>query len=127
MAVTAPDSPPASLSLSFPPRAPIVRDHDGLALSSRNTFLSAPERAHALAISEGLSAARELFIGGERRASPLVEVALAVMEARVSRLDYVEVRDAGTLEHVEHISRPVVILAAAFVGATRLVDNMRLG
>jgi pantoate--beta-alanine ligase len=106
---------------------PIVRDHDGLALSSRNTFLSAPERAHALAISEGLSAARELFIGGERRASPLVEVALAVMKARVSRLDYVEVRDAGTLERVDHISHPAVILAAAFVGATRLVDNLRLG
>jgi pantoate--beta-alanine ligase len=106
---------------------PIVREQDGLAMSSRNGYLSAPERAHALAIFEGLTAARDLFSAGERRADALVDVARTAMKDRVSRVDYVEVRDADTLDPVEQLSAPAVILAAAFVGATRLIDNMRLG
>lgn len=106
---------------------PIVREPDGLALSSRNVYLSAPERASAIAIFQGLSAAREGFAAGERLASALVDTALTTMKDRVSRIDYVEVRDAYTLEHIERIGGPAVILAAAFVGATRLIDNLRLG
>jgi pantoate--beta-alanine ligase len=106
---------------------PIVREPDGLALSTRNAFLSVEERAHALAVSEGLSAASELFAAGERRADALVDAALTTMKDRLSRIDYVEVRDADTLEHVEHLGGPAVILAAAYAGATRLIDNMRLG
>ena len=106
---------------------PIVREPDGLALSSRNVYLSARERASAIAIFQGLSAAREGFAAGERLASALVDTALTTMKDRVSRIDYVEVRDAYALEHIERIGGPAVILAAAFVGATRLIDNLRLG
>ena len=106
---------------------PIVREPDGLALSSRNAYLSTSERAHAVAIFQGLSEAGARFAAGERLAGALVEAALTRMRDRVTRIDYVELRDAGTLEHVEHISGPAVILAAAYVGATSLIDTLRLG
>jgi len=106
---------------------PTVRQPDGLAMSSRNAYLSESERVRALAISQGLSAARERFAAGERDAGALVAVALAVVRDRVDRLDYVEIRDADSLHPVERVDRPAVILAAAYVGATRLIDNMRIG
>jgi pantoate--beta-alanine ligase len=106
---------------------PTVREPDGLAMSSRNAYLSPPERARALAISQGLSAARDRFAAGERDAGRLEAAASDAMKDRVDRVDYVEVRDAGSLRRVERLDHPAVILAAAFVGATRLIDNMRLG
>jgi pantoate--beta-alanine ligase len=106
---------------------PTVREADGLAMSSRNTYLSPTERTRALAISQGLSAARERFAAGERDAAALVNVALAPIKERVDRIDYVEIRDADSLRPVERLDRPSVILAAVHVGATRLIDNMRLG
>ncbi len=106
---------------------PTVREADGLAMSSRNTYLSPTERTRALAISQGLLAARERFAAGERDAAALVGVALAAIKERVDRIDYVEIRDADSLRPVERLERPSVILAAAHVGATRLIDNMRLG
>jgi len=105
---------------------PTLREQDGLAMSSRNAYLSPAERGRALAIFQGLSAARERFTGGERQSDALVEVAQAAMKDRVDRVDYVEIRDADSLRPVEHLDAPAVILAAAFVGATRLIDNMRL-
>jgi pantoate--beta-alanine ligase len=105
---------------------PTLREQDGLAMSSRNAYLSPAERGRALAIFQGLSAARERFAAGERQADALVELALAAMKDRVDRVDYVEIRDADSLRPVEHLDAPAVILAAAFVGATRLIDNMRL-
>jgi pantoate--beta-alanine ligase len=106
---------------------PTVREPDGLAMSSRNAFLSPANRARAVAIFQGLCAARDRHAAGERGAAELVESALAVMEGRLDRIDYVEVRDADTLAPVARLDRPGVILAAAFLGATRLIDNMRLG
>ena len=107
---------------------PTVREPDGLAMSSRNVYLSPPERERALGISRGLLAARERFVAGERDAGALVAVALAVlMKDGVDRIDYVELRDADSLRSVERLDNPAVMLAAAFVGATRLIDNMRLG
>ena len=105
---------------------PTVREPDGLAMSSRNAYLSPPERLRALAISQGLSAARERFVAGERDAVALVAAALATLKDRVDRIDYVEIRDADSLRPVERLDRPAVILVAAYVGATRLIDNMRL-
>jgi pantoate--beta-alanine ligase len=104
-----------------------VREPDGLAMSSRNAYLSPSDRARALAISQGLSAARQRFAAGERDAVALVAVALDAIKDRVDRIDYVEIRDADSLRPVERMDRPAVILAAAHVGATRLIDNMRLG
>ncbi|HEX4149612.1 MAG TPA: pantoate--beta-alanine ligase [Pirellulales bacterium] len=103
---------------------PIVRDHDGLALSSRNVYLSAGEREQALFINRGLRAARELFAGGERRLAVIAQRLREVLAgAPALRPDYAVVVDADTLAAVERAQRPVVALVAARVGATRLIDN----
>jgi pantoate--beta-alanine ligase len=106
---------------------PTVREPDGLAMSSRNAYLSPTERTQALAISQGLWAARERFTAGEREASVLAIAALAIIQERVDRIDYVEIRDADSLRPVDRLDRPAVLLAAVYVGATRLIDNVRLG
>jgi len=106
---------------------PTVRESDGLAMSSRNAYLSPVDRVRALAISQGLNAARECFTTGERAAQALAAVALDTIKDRVDRIDYVEVRDAESLRSIDRLDRPAVILAAVYVGATRLIDNMRLG
>jgi pantoate--beta-alanine ligase len=103
---------------------PIVREPDGLALSSRNAYLSAEQRAQALALSRGLAAAEALAKGGERDAARLVAAARAPLEAApLARIDYVELRDAAELTAVERLERPAVLAIAAFVGTTRLIDN----
>jgi pantoate--beta-alanine ligase len=106
---------------------PTVREPDGLALSSRNAYLSASDRQRAAALFAGLSAAKVLAEKGERRASVLLDVALAEMAARVDRIDYLEVRAAEDLKPLDRIDRPAVMLVAAFVGGTRLIDNLRMG
>jgi pantoate--beta-alanine ligase len=106
---------------------PTVREPDGLAKSSRNAYLSPTERGRALAISQCLAAAHERFLAGEKEAGALVAVALATLKDRVDRVDYVEIRDAESLRPVERLDRPAVMLIAVFVGATRLIDNARLG
>lgn len=106
---------------------PTVREPDGLAMSSRNAYLSAPDRARATAIYRGLTAARDLWTKGERKAAGLVAAARASVETGVDRIDYLEIRDAQSLRPVDEISAPAVMLAAAHVGTTRLIDNIRLG
>ena len=105
---------------------PIVREPDGLAMSSRNAYLSPDERRRARALSRGLNAARARAEAGERDAAALVAIARGALEAEVDRVDYVELRDADTLEPVARLERGAVLLVAAFVGATRLIDNQRL-
>jgi pantoate--beta-alanine ligase len=103
---------------------PIVREADGLAMSSRNAYLSPAERADALTLSRGLSAAATLFANGERRAPALVAAAESeVACAATARIDYVELRDAVTLESVERVTRPALLALAVFIGKTRLIDN----
>jgi pantoate--beta-alanine ligase len=107
---------------------PTVREPDGLAMSSRNKYLSPDERQRALALSRALTAARTLFEGGERRAAALLDSARSLVSAGVTRLDYLELRDADALTPVvDRLDRPAVMALAAFVGATRLIDNVRLG
>jgi pantoate--beta-alanine ligase len=107
---------------------PIVREPDGLAMSSRNKYLSPEERQRALALSRGLFAAHALFDSGERSAQTLVAAARAPIAAAATRVDYVEVRDAESLRPIaERVEGPSVIAVAAFVGPTRLIDNVRLG
>ena len=105
---------------------PIVREPDGLAMSSRNAYLSPEERRRALALSRGLVAARRRAESGERDASALVAAARAPLEGQVDRIDYVELRDAATLAPVPRLEREGILLVAAFVGKTRLIDNLRL-
>ncbi len=105
---------------------PTVREPDGLAMSSRNAYLSPDERARALSLSRGLGAARARFAAGERDAAALVAAARAALDGQVDRVDYVELRDAETLAPVTRLEREGVLLIAAFVGKTRLIDNARL-
>lgn len=104
---------------------PTVRDADGLALSSRNAYLSASERALAVRLSAGLADAGAAFAAGERSAVVLRSFVLARLEEPGIEVDYVELRDAETLAAVEP-ARPAVILAAIRVGGTRLIDNLVL-
>jgi pantoate--beta-alanine ligase len=107
---------------------PTVRERDGLAMSSRNKYLSPEERQRALALSRGLRAASAFFDGGERDAAKLVAAAQAEIAPAATRIDYVELRDAVTLAPItERVAGPAVIAVAAFVGTTRLIDNRRLG
>ncbi len=102
---------------------PIVREPDGLAMSSRNAYLSAEDRPRALALSQGLEAAARAMSAGERSPRRLEAIARAPLEAANLRVDYVEARDAMSLAPIEEPQGPIVIAVAAFVGATRLIDN----
>jgi len=106
---------------------PTVREPDGLAMSSRNKFLSPAERARAAAISAALFSARERWRSGVTDAAALVAEVSAALAEPVARIQYVEIRDADTLETLATVDRPAVMAVAAFVGTTRLIDNVRLG
>jgi pantoate--beta-alanine ligase len=104
---------------------PIARDRDGLALSSRNSYLSRSERATATSLFRSIELARLLVAGGERRAQ-LIEkrVTQLLLDAGVSKVDYAAVVDPFTLEKVRYIDSEVRIAIAAWVGNTRLIDNL---
>jgi pantoate--beta-alanine ligase len=107
---------------------PIVREADGLALSSRNRYLSPGERVQALSIIRGLREARAAFAAGERDPKALAERCRNAIGRGGLRQDYVELRDPETLRPLagpaDESSR---LLVAAFAGSTRLIDNVRLG
>jgi len=104
---------------------PIVREADGLALSSRNAYLSAEQRRAALALSRGLAAAETAFRGGERSSATLLAIARAPIEAESpARIDYVELRDADELTpFADRVDRRAVLALAVYMGTTRLIDN----
>jgi pantoate--beta-alanine ligase len=109
---------------------PIVREADGLALSSRNAYLSAPDRQRALALSRGLAAAWRAFGGGERRASTLRTLAREQVEAAADSIDYVEIADADSLAPFEGdapVGGRALVAIACRIGGTRLIDNVVLG
>jgi pantoate--beta-alanine ligase len=109
---------------------PTIREEDGLAMSSRNAYLSEEERARALSISRGLLAAEAAFKAGERKVAHLLDLVRAhVSEPMkgVDRLQYLELVDAQTLDpHAGEVDRTVALCLAAYVGATRLIDNVVL-
>jgi pantoate--beta-alanine ligase len=109
---------------------PIVREPDGLAMSSRNAYLAPDERTRALGISRGLSAAVAAFAGGERRAKDLRALALRPVEAAATSVDYVTLAHVDTLEPLDDAAQAperVLLAVACRVGATRLIDNVVLG
>lgn len=107
---------------------PIVREPDGLALSSRNAYLDPDERRQALALSRGIRAAEAIFAAGERRAAELVAAARReLLSSTLARVDYVELRDAESLEPIDTVDAPAVLALAVFFGKTRLIDNTVLG
>lgn len=106
---------------------PTIREPDGLAMSSRNRYLSPSERAQAAALSRGLRLAAQRAADGERQTATLVAAIHQVLaEAGIDRIDYVGVVDPDTLEPVPELTCPAVVLIAARVGATRLIDNWRI-
>lgn len=106
--------------------APIVREADGLAMSSRNVYLSPEERARSLALSRALEGCRSLFATGERDAAAY-RALLARAGERGVELEYGEVIDPDTLLPVDRVETGTVCLIAGRVGATRLIDNIILG
>ena len=107
---------------------PIVREADGLALSSRNRYLDAEQRARAGAIYQGLRAADAAYRSGERDRDALENAARSRIAARFDSIDYVTLADAETLQVAENVTqRNVVLLVAARLGKTRLLDNAVLG
>lgn len=106
---------------------PIVREKDGLAMSSRNAYLSTEERSAALSLSQGIFAAQEAFKNGEKSAGKLIQIAEEMIKAaKLPRIDYLKVCDATTLKEIKTIDRPARLLVAAYLGKTRLIDNCRL-
>ena len=107
---------------------PIVREPDGVAMSSRNAYLSDAQRAQGTALHQGLTAARARYAAGERDTAALLAAARAPIEAAdLARLDYLELRDADTLAPIDLVDRPAVLAVAAHFGSTRLIDNTVLG
>jgi pantoate--beta-alanine ligase len=103
---------------------PIVREPDGLALSSRNVYLSAEERKQALVLSRSLRAVKQLVATGERDAEKLAAAARAVFAGEPAvRADYIALVDWSTLEPVEMAAPGTLYAVAAWVGETRLIDN----
>jgi pantoate--beta-alanine ligase len=106
---------------------PIVREGDGLALSSRNRYLSPAERQQALALSRSLKRANELVCSGQRDPAAIAAAMRGELTAAgIERIDYATVADAQTLEELNTLDRSAVALVACFVGTTRLIDNCLL-
>ena len=107
---------------------PIVREPDGLALSSRNVYLDAAQRKSALVLSRALLKVSDEFARGHRDTVGLIEVGKQVFrEEPAIRLDYFEIVDPQTLDAITRIDGPALVAVAAFVGTTRLIDNLVLG
>ena len=106
---------------------PIVREADGLALSSRNVYLSPAERKQALALSRSLQHVKAAFKGGECNGQALAEIGKQVIASEPgARLDYFVVVDPDTLDPVDKASRGTLVAVAAWMGTTRLIDNLLL-
>ena len=104
---------------------PIIREEDGLAKSSRNTYLSETERKAAVILSQSLQVGKELIAQGETDAVKVKEAIVKKIETEpLARIDYVEVVDAENIVPVEKIDNNTLIAMAVYIGKTRLIDNM---
>lgn len=106
---------------------PIVREADGLAMSSRNAYLNADQRQQALVLGRSLQAVKAAVDSGAHDAAKVLEIGRGVIAAEpAAKLDYYAVVDADTLEPVESVSQGTLVAVAAWVGTTRLIDNILL-
>jgi pantoate--beta-alanine ligase len=106
---------------------PIVREPDGLAMSSRNAYLNPEERQRALMLQRSLQRAEQGFQAGDRIATRLISAAKEVVASEPQVvLDYFEIVDPDTLDPVERISQKTLVAVAAYIGSTRLIDNIVL-
>jgi pantoate--beta-alanine ligase len=119
-----------AVDLNFPVEivaCPIVREPDGLAMSSRNAYLDPQQRKQALVLHGSLLRAKKLWEAGERNSATLVAAAQEEFAAEKSvRLDYFEIVDPDNLDPVENVANGALVAVAAFVGTTRLIDNIVL-
>jgi pantoate--beta-alanine ligase len=107
---------------------PTVRESNGLAMSSRNTYLNPEERQAATVLFKALSLARELWQGGEKDADKIRHQMISLIHKEpLAKIDYVSIADANTLEELQKIDRPAIVFLAVRIGKTRLVDNVILG
>ena len=103
---------------------PIVREKDGLAKSSRNTYLSVEERNAAIILNKSLTLAKEKIQAGERDSEVIIKLIQEVINSeKLARIDYIEVVDSLSMEKVERIEKSVLVAIAVFIGKTRLIDN----
>lgn len=103
---------------------PTVRETDGLALSSRNAYLSADERQRAVALPSALNSARDAILGGDSVATALEDAKDLLRNAGFSRIDYLALVDAATLEPLDAPRGGMRLIVAAVIGSTRLIDNI---
>jgi pantoate--beta-alanine ligase len=119
-----------ALDLDFPVEVvvmPTIREPDGLALSSRNVYLSPPERQAGLSLSRALQTAEQLYAAGERDAGRIRAAMSSILAAEpLAQPEYVSVADNATLLEVETISGPALVSLAVRIGRTRLIDNVVL-
>ena len=107
---------------------PIVREEDGLAKSSRNTYLSAEERTAALVLSRAVAEGQRLMEAGERSAATVLGAMKQLIEAEpLARIDYVEMVSWDGIKPVETVDGPVLVAMAVYIGKTRLIDNFIFG
>lgn len=106
---------------------PIVREEDGLAKSSRNTYLSAEERQAALVLSKAVKLGQELVAGGETDAKKVVSEMSALIEKEpLARIDYVKAVDGLTMQQIDTVKAPMLVALAVYIGKTRLIDNFMI-
>ncbi|HZT00220.1 MAG TPA: pantoate--beta-alanine ligase [Terriglobales bacterium] len=107
--------------------APVIREPDGLAMSSRNAYLDPQQRQQALILSRSLRAVQERFKKGERCAERLIAAGLDTLQQEpAARLDYLSVVDPESLEPITNVASRALVAVAAYVGSTRLIDNVVL-
>ncbi len=107
---------------------PIVREDDGLAVSSRNEYLSEDQRAQAVCLYEALRLARRMFRNGERDAESMCEAMRELIDKNPeAEIEYVDIVEPGGLQSVAKAEEDSVAMLAVYIGETRLIDNMRLG
>ena len=106
---------------------PIVREEDGLAKSSRNTYLSAEERQAALVLSKAVKLGQELVAGGETDAKNIVsEMSALIAKEPLARIDYVKAVDGLTMQQIDTVKAPMLVALAVYIGKTRLIDNFMI-
>jgi pantoate--beta-alanine ligase len=103
---------------------PIVREPDGMAMSSRNRHLSVEERQRALCLHKALTACREQVMAGQQDGNTLIGIMKAIIEQDQGQIDYISIADAETLEPLNRIEERALVALAVYIGPTRLIDNI---
>jgi pantoate--beta-alanine ligase len=107
---------------------PTVREPDGLAMSSRNTYLSAEERRQAAVLYQSLKLAQKLYAEGEKEAKAIIgQMTALIGQQPLANIEYISIADAGTLEELDRVKPPTLVSMAVRFGKTRLIDNVVVG